>query len=332
MKKFFSILMSALLVLSLVGCGGTTTDESASLKLGFGAVANIAKSKDAAADADGLSYGYVTQAGVLVDADGKITKIVLDSIQAKANFDATGAVTSDLTVAPVSKKVLGDDYGMKETSADGGLGLEWFEQAANFEAWAVGKTVEDLQAAVNEEGYPADTDLATGVSVDISSWIAATVLAMENAVDSAATAEDTLKLGTTASISEKDIGKIRSAITFAAYTLNGDDVITASIVDAMNIDVLFDETGKITSDLTTTFKTKLVLKEEYGMKETSAENGIGLEWYEQSNNYSAHAVGKKVADLAADADEEGNVVNEDLSTKVSVVISGWIKAFENGIQ
>ena len=35
------------------------------------------------------------------------------------------------------------------------IGKEWYEQIAAFEAWAKGKTVDEIKAGVGEDGYPA---------------------------------------------------------------------------------------------------------------------------------------------------------------------------------
>ena len=44
--------------------------------------------------------------------DGIITSCIIDSLQAKVNFDTTGAITSDLTAQIPSKNQLGENYGM----------------------------------------------------------------------------------------------------------------------------------------------------------------------------------------------------------------------------
>uniref|UniRef100_UPI0032607667 hypothetical protein n=1 Tax=Clostridium sp. NkU-1 TaxID=1095009 RepID=UPI0032607667 len=50
-------------------------------KLGYGIVTGISKSKDAAADADGVAQAYSTYTIASFDADGKITSCVLDASQ-----------------------------------------------------------------------------------------------------------------------------------------------------------------------------------------------------------------------------------------------------------
>ena len=98
-----------------------------------------------------------------------ITSCVIDSLQAKVNFDTTGTITSDLTAAIPSKNELGENYGMV---AYGGAKAEWNEQAAAFAAYVTGKTVEEVTGiAVSESTKPADgSDLASSVTIAIGGF------------------------------------------------------------------------------------------------------------------------------------------------------------------
>jgi hypothetical protein len=69
-------------------------------KLGLGVYSDIANSKDATADAAGLAQAYTYYTATTFDKDGKITSSVIDASQGNVNFDATGTITTDLTVAP----------------------------------------------------------------------------------------------------------------------------------------------------------------------------------------------------------------------------------------
>ncbi len=102
--------------------------------------------------------------------------MILDVLQAKVEYDAEGALVTDTAVEVASKVDLGDEYGMKGASK---LGLEWYEQAANFEEWAAGKSLEEIKAAEGEDGKAADADLAAGVSVGVTDY----VLTVEEAVN-----------------------------------------------------------------------------------------------------------------------------------------------------
>ena len=150
-------------------------------KLGYGIVTGISKSKDAAADAEGVAQAYSTYTIASFGADGKITSCLLDASQVNVNFDATGKITSDLKSADFkTKNQLGEAYGMKKAS---GIGKEWNEQAASFAEYAVGKTAADITGlAIDEaEGAPTDADLKASVTVGIGDFQAGISKAEANA-------------------------------------------------------------------------------------------------------------------------------------------------------
>lgn len=137
-------------------------------QLGLGVVTTISKSKDAAADAEGVAQAYSTYTVTTFDADGKITSCIIDASQSNVKFDVTGKITTDLTVAQKTKNELGDDYGMKKSSA---IGKEWYEQADAFAKYAVGKTIEEVKGiAVDAEGTATAEDLVSSVTVGIGGF------------------------------------------------------------------------------------------------------------------------------------------------------------------
>lgn len=136
-------------------------------KLGLGAVTSIGKSKDAAADAEGLAQAYTTVTAVTTNAEGKITSCVIDAVQANVNFDAAGKVTTDFAAEIKTKNELGDGYGMKKASS---IGKEWYEQAAAYAAYVVGKTADEVNGIALTEGAPADADLAASVTVHVTDF------------------------------------------------------------------------------------------------------------------------------------------------------------------
>ena len=136
-------------------------------KLSLVSSTNMSKSKDAAADADGEAQAYATVAAVTLSGD-TITSCAIDAVQAKVNFDAVGAITTDLTAMQPTKNEQGDAYGMKKASS---IGKEWNEQAAAFAAYITGKTVSDVSGiAVNEKGGAADADLSASVTIGIGEF------------------------------------------------------------------------------------------------------------------------------------------------------------------
>ena len=147
-------------------------------KLGLGVATNIAKSADAGEE-DGVAQAYTNYSVVTTDKDGKITSSIIDASQSDVKFSATGAITSDLAVAPQTKQELGADYGMAKASS---IGKEWFEQVDALSEYVVGKTVDEVKGiAVTEEGVPSDADLASSVTIHIGDYTTVIDKAVANA-------------------------------------------------------------------------------------------------------------------------------------------------------
>ena len=130
-------------------------------------VTGIDSSADASSDANGNAQLDVTVTALTMNGE-IITSCVIDAVQAKVAFDATGAIASDVSAAVATKNELGENYGMV---AWGGAIAEWNEQAASFAAYVTGKTVEEVQGiAVNESTKPTDADLAASVTIAIGGF------------------------------------------------------------------------------------------------------------------------------------------------------------------
>ena len=136
-------------------------------KLALTTSTTMAKSKDATAEANGLAQAYANVAAVTLNGD-TVTSCCIDAVQANVNFDAKGAIVTDLTAAIASKNELGDNYGMRKASS---ISKEWNEQAAAFCEYVTGKTVSEVSGiAVNEKGAPSDADLAASVTLGIGEF------------------------------------------------------------------------------------------------------------------------------------------------------------------
>ena len=133
-------------------------------------------SAGAAAEASGNAQLDVDVTALTVK-EGIITSCAIDSVQAKVAFDATGAVTSDVTVPVQTKNELGAAYGMV---AYAGAIAEWNEQAASFAAYVTGKTADEVAGiAVTETTKPAEgTDLASSVTISVGGFQALIAKAM----------------------------------------------------------------------------------------------------------------------------------------------------------
>ena len=357
MKKHIALILTlALVVCAFAGCAGTpvvyytdctcptgshvavpeettpATDPVAvegELKTGLAINANAADSENA------VKAKYdVTIAAVTVDANGVIADCVIDSIGTEVAFDATGAVTSDLTAAIPTKNELGDAYGMV---AYGGAVAEWYQQADALAQFAIGKTVEELKTgAVDETGKaPAGTDLATTATIYLGGYVSAIEAAVANAQNLGAQAGDELKLAVISDVSgstsadAENAGLAQLYTSVAAVTMNG-DVITSCLLDAVQAKVEFDTTGTITTDLTAAIQTKNELGENYGMV---AWGGAIAEWNVQAASFAAYITGKTPADVAGIAVNEKTAPTEaDLVSSVTIKIGTFMDLIAKAAQ
>ncbi len=295
------------------------------LKTGLYLNAGIGKSKAATAEEAGAADYDVTMVAVLVDENGVIQDCIIDGITASVTFDASGAITSDLTAAPQTKNELGDAYNMV---AWGGAIAEWDAQAAALASFAVGKTVEELRSgAVDETGYaPEGTDLASSATIYLGGYVAAIEKAVANAQHLGAQAGDVLKLaattgfGSSTAATAEAAGNAQLDVDVTALTMNG-ETITSCAIDSVQAKVAFDTTGAVTSDLTAPVQTKNELGEAYGMV---AWAGAVAEWNEQAASFAAYITGKTPAEVAGIAVNEGTKPTDaDLATSVTIAIGGF---------
>jgi len=161
MKKIISAAIVALLLVSISACAFAAT--------GLGSVTNVT-STPATADAAASVSVNVTMCAVTLDEEGKIVAISFDVVQPKSNWETA-------YVEPQTKLELKEGYNMKRVSA---IGLEYYEQIANLEAWCIGKTVAEVLAMpVMDRGdgshthVPTDVDLAAGCSITVRDHLAA---------------------------------------------------------------------------------------------------------------------------------------------------------------
>lgn len=333
MKKRISVLVAAVLAIGCLAtaCGGNAGGE---VKVGLGLHTDFSYgSADATAEKDGTAQADLHIAAVTVDADGKIVSVKVDAIQVSSRFDTTGKITSDVNAAFQTKKELGNDYNMMtyNPAASG----EWFEQAAAFEGWCVGKTATEVQAALGSDGYPA-TEIV-GCTIKVNGLVPAVVKAVNNAVKGnwTASSSDTLGIGMTASIDNyadataDANGTSRAYANFTAVTYDANGKITACVLDSVQAAVTWDTTGKITSDLTVDTTSKYDLKEGYGMKDYSASQGViegGGEWYEQADAFMAYVKGMTSSDVAAIAIDESGYPAGDGIVGCTMNVSTYITA------
>jgi len=302
MRKILSVVLAALMMLTFVGCG-----EAETLKFGMGVYATYGDVTSADGETNGAGEVIATVAAVLVDAEGKIVKVELDTADNTVEYTSAGAAVAGEFA---TKYELGDNYNMAAYGTDlngDGKVLEWYAQADAFEATCVGKTVEEVKALIGEDFYHGGEELANaGCTMGVSDFIFAVEKAVANAKDSAATADDTLSVAVVTAQSTEDAtadaeGSSELEINFAAAAKK-DGKVTVMATDVLAATFTFDANGAATTDTTAAFATKLELGDNYNMAAYGADlNGDGkvLEWYAQADAFNAACVGLDANGIAA---------------------------------
>ena len=301
------------------------TPTAGALKTGLYIATNIRDSVSATADADGEAKYDVTIVAVLVDENGVIQDCIIDGISTSVKFNAAGAITTDLSAAPLTKNELGENYNMVKY---GGAIAEWDAQAAALAQFAIGKDAADLRhGAIDETGYaPEGSDLASSATIYLGGYVEAIEIAAGTAQHLGAQAGDELKLavmtniGSSKAADAENAGNAQLDVDVAAITVNG-DVITSCVIDSVQAKVAFDATGAITSDVTAAVQTKNQLGENYGMV---AWGGAIAEWNVQAASFAAYVTGKTAAEVAGIAvDEATHPADADLASSVTIAIGGF---------
>ena len=294
------------------------------VKTGLSLITSVGSSTSASAEGDGLAPADITLVAVTVGEDGVIDDCVIDAIQSKVNFDASGQLITDLSAPVASKNERGDDYGMRKASF---IGKEWNEQAQAIADYVTGKTLDQVAGlAVTETGAAADADLAASVTMSIGGYLEGIQQAVANAQHLGASKGDTLVLTSTTSLSDsknataEEDGLAQAYATVGAITMNG-DTITSMVIDAVQASVNFDTAGQITTDLTAAQPSKNQLGDDYGMRKASS---IGKEWYEQAAGFAAYVTGKTPAEVSGIAvTEDGKAADADLAASVTISIGAF---------
>ena len=295
--------------------------EGGMYKLGMGISLNMDSSKAGNAQVDACA------AAVVLDPEGKIAAVKIDVAQNKMDI-TDGAVDTEKEF--LTKAELGDDYNMVKFSD---ATLEWYQQAANFEQFVIGKTVEEVEAIeTREDGehlLAVDEELYAGCTISIGEFKEAVVKACMDEQGTYFAGAGSIKLGlavisnakdSVAATAEED-GVVKMYSEFAAVVIDDEGVIQAAVTDATQPQIKIDAAGEIVE---TAFNgTKRELKEEYGMSKIGA-----VEWYLQAAAFEEYAVGKTAEELrATETREDGEHIvaaDETLYASVSISIEGMI--------
>lgn len=317
MKKVLAVGLAGLMAVGFAACSSsndsgknedTNKDAVATAKTGY-AISSEIKEDEYNKSETALEIDSVC-AAVLVDADGKIIDVKIDEAQTKPDLKKDNGDVSDLRTK-LEKK---EDYGMKSSSP---IGKEWYEQVEAFEAWAKGKTAEEVKAGIGEDGYASDADLKAGCTIYANGFATVTAKAVENATDCGAKATDTLKLGmTTSKYYESNETNLQYDTDYAIVTVDADGKVTSCIIDASQAKCTIAD-GKFTVEKGT-FKSKKELGDDYAMKSASP---IGKEWYEQAAAYEQWCIGKTADEIKGCYGEDMSASDADLKAGCTITIS-----------
>ena len=339
MKKILSLALVLVMVLSvaaLVGCSGDkapTGDDAATLKFGLGVVSSYGEAKDADGETNGQAEFNTTAVAVLLDAEGKIVAIDLDTAQIKPTWTSEGKriAVEDLR----TKYEKGTDYGMaaygKKHDGSEGQPLEWDKQADAFMATAKGKTLAEVKALMGEDTYAIGELATAGCTIHVADFINALEKAVNSAADSAATAENKLAVAlvSSESYSNKDASAEGDGVAQVDTTISA--VVTDAKTDCVQgKEVKFDVNGKATGNTEAELKTKLELGTEYGMAAYGTRHdgseGAVKEWNEQAAAFDAALVGKTSADFLALAGDDGYATGDLATAGCTMAIGDMIAA------
>lgn len=141
MKKVIAMVMAAVCALSLTACGSSkpnTTAENWNYKTGLATYTHTNNTYGWSENRNGQSAVSTTIVAAVFDNSGKIVKIKIDEVESKTGFDAAGQLINYTGEEIISKKEMGDNYGMRAAS---GIGKEWYEQIETLEKWLEGRDV-----------------------------------------------------------------------------------------------------------------------------------------------------------------------------------------------
>lgn len=140
-----------------------------------------------------------------------------------------------------------------------------------------------------------------------------------------------VKISDSTSATADAAGAAKYDVTLAAVTVDDQGVIASCVIDSIPATVNFDNTGKITSDLTAEVLTKNELGENYGMV---AYGGAVAEWDAQVAAVAEYAVGKTVEQLKnGDIDMTTGKAKDgtDLSSSATIYLAGYVYAIEAAV-
>ena len=284
-----------------------------------------------------------TVAAVVLDQDGKIVACRIDALQNKATVDYEGYLTHS---NGISKAELKEGYNMAAALNYGmdwngdGIVKEWYLQAQAFENYVVGMTVAEVEAMplqTMDNGYiisAEDALLSAGCTIQIAEFKDAVVKACEDDQYMTFSTDEDFTLGVAVkgyldagSRGANDgIGEARLYSDYACSVVV-DGKIVAALNDSIQPRISFSSD---LIDVQLTYKgTKRELKEQYnlgiavnfGSNYDPNGDGVVLEWYLQSAEFSNYVVGMTAAEVA-NLETAENYLGSQMSTDDDLLAAG----------
>ncbi len=275
-------------------------------------------------DASNENGGFevnITVCAILVDNKNRVIDCRLDTLQAKPEFTVDGRY---VTLGELKTKgELGYDYNMKNYGAK----FEWFEHRDAFVSTLIGKNDTEIAALISETGKGSDEVISAGCTIYVSDFIKAIDLAYDALKPANAAANDTLRLGITASASGTDAtadtnGSVTVDLTATAATVGAGGKVSNAMTDCISVGAEFTAAGKALA--AKDVDSKRVMKESYGMKQYA---GSALEWYEQADVFDSALVGTDKDTLTSLAvNGKGN--SDITAAGCTIYITDFIKSAE----
>ncbi len=142
-----------------------------------------------------------------------------------------------------------------------------------------------------------------------------------------------ISIGSSKDATSEAAGNAQVDTVMAAVSVDSSGKIVSVTIDTAQTKIAFGADGKITTDKSGEFKTKVEIGDGYGMKKASK---IGKEWYEEIADLEKWMVGKTIDQVKAMkvTEENGSVhtAEPDLTSKVTVSIGDYIAAVEEAVK
>ena len=322
MKKIIALALAAVMALSMVACGGEKAPVK--YKTGMGIVVSPSLT-DATAEKAGKVQMNTTMVVATFDAEGKVVSVSFDVAQQALNVNGDGT-TADASKVDLRTKVEKEyDYYMKDAS---GIGKELFEQVNGMEDWMVGKTIEEIKAAV-ADGKAVDADLLATATIKLGDYITAITEAWETATET----ENVAKTGLGQNITVKGTnagdknGSVQVNTNIVGVALDAEGKIVWAKIDVAQNSASFDVTGVMQGEVDV--RTKVEKGFDYGMGQYAPS---GKEYFEHVEALGNWMLGKTVADVQAmetyerDASHTAVPAVEDLKASCTITVDAYLAA------